>query len=182
LILRRLTPADAQHLFELDSDPEVMRYLTGGVPHSFEFIVEKALPHYLSFYDRFDQLGFWAAIEKSSGRFLGWFHFRPFKEVPEETELGYRLRKDAWGQGFATEGSRALIEKGFSQLGCTTVVATTMITNQRSRHVMEKVGMTLEKTFEYPGDPFPGWSKEDCLEVKYSLTREEWERRVTSGE
>jgi len=173
-MLRRLSEDDASDLFELDSDPEVMRYLTGGLPHTYAFIVQTALPHYLSFNKRDEDMGFWAAIEKTSGRFLGWFHFRPFKEAPEETELGYRLRRDAWGQGYATEGSRALIEKGFLELGCTTVVATTMMTNLRSRHVLEKLGMTLEKTFEFPGDPFPGWSKDECLEVKYALTRDDW--------
>ncbi|MFC2108847.1 GNAT family N-acetyltransferase [Candidatus Bipolaricaulota bacterium] len=172
LILRRLTMDDADNLFELDSDPEVMRFLTGGIPHSREFIVGKALPHYLSYYDRFDEFGFWAAIERLTRDFMGWFHFRPSRENSEEIELGYRLKKATWARGFATEGSIALIEKGFRTLGVSKVVATAMAPNARSRRVMEKAGLQFEKEFVYPGDPFPGWRVSDCLVVKYGLTKD----------
>jgi RimJ/RimL family protein N-acetyltransferase len=174
IVLRRLTENDAEHLFELDSDPDVMRYLTGGVPHTRSFIVENALPRYLGFYDRSDAFGYWAAIEKASGAFMGWFHFRPFRENADEIELGYRLRKASWGCGYTTEGALALIEKGFRALGVDKVVATTMALNKASRRVMEKVGLCFESEFVYPGEPFPGWRTEDCMEVKYGLTREQW--------
>jgi len=178
MVLRRLTEDDASNLFDLDADPDVMRFLTGGVPNTREFIVEKSLPRYLEYYDRYDNFGFWAAIEKKSDGFMGWFHFRPFKENPEEIELGYRLKQAYWGSGFATEGSRALISKGFRELAVTKVVATTMSLNTRSRWVMERLGLQFEKEFVYPGDPFPGWRAEDCLEVKYGLTKERWESLV----
>ncbi|MFC2079506.1 GNAT family N-acetyltransferase [Candidatus Bipolaricaulota bacterium] len=175
IVLRRLTVEDADNLLALDSDPEIMRFLTGGVPHDRAFILETALPHYLGFYHRFDVFGFWAAIEKASTSFIGWFHLKPSKENPEETELGYRLMRAFWGNGFATEGSLALINKAFRELGVTKVVATTMSLNTRSRRVMEKTGLQFEKEFIYPGDPFPGWRSEDCLEVKYALTKQQWE-------
>ena len=107
--------------------------------------------------------------------FTGWFHFRPCKGNSEETELGYRLKKATWVRGFATEGSIALIGKGFRELGVTKVVATTMAGNTRSRRVMEKVGLQFEKELAYPGDPFPGWQADECLEVKYGLTKDRWE-------
>lgn len=179
MILRRLTEDDVGNLFELDSDPEVMRFLTGGVPHTREFIANRALPYYLEFYDQFAELGFWAVIEKASGAFMGWFHFRPCRVNPEDTELGYRLKRRFWSRGFATEGSLALIEKGFRKLGASKVVATTMSLNTRSRRVMEKVGLQFERQFVYPGAPFPGWRAEDCLEVRYGLTRKQWESRDT---
>lgn len=174
MVMRRLTENDAEHLFELDSDPDVMLYLTGGIPHTRAFIGEKALPHYLEFYDRFDDLGFWAAIEKASGHFMGWFHFKPYRENPDEIELGYRLKKAFWGKGYATEGSAALIEKGFRDLGVNKVVATTMASNKASRRVMENVGLRFDKEFVYPGTPFPGWTAGDCMEVKYGLTQKRW--------
>ena len=174
MILRRLTEDDADDLFELDSDPEVMQYLTGGVPHTRSFIADKALPHFLGFYDRFDAFGFWAAIEKTSGDFMGWFHFRPYRENPDDIELGYRLKRVYWGRGYATEGSAGLIDKGFRELSVAKVVATTMALNAGSRRVMEKVGLRFESEFVYPGEPFPGWNAEDCMEVKYGLTREQW--------
>jgi len=172
--LRQLTQNDAQQLFELDSDPAVMQYLTGGVPHAMSFIVEKSLPHYLSFYERFEAFGFWAAIERSSNAFMGWFHFKPYCEALDEIELGYRLKRVFWGRGYATEGSLALVDKGFGELGVKRIVATTMSVNRRSRRVMEKAGLRFEREFVYPSDPFPGWRAEDCLEVKYGLTREQW--------
>jgi len=174
MILRRLTEEDAEHLFDLDSDPAVMEFLTGGVPNAREFIVERSLPCFLGYYEQYDDFGLWAAIEKESSQFMGWFHFRPFKENPDETELGYRLKQAYWGRGFATEGSRALINKGFQELAVTKVVATAMSLNTRSRCVMEKVGLQFEKEFVYSGAPFPGWHAEDCLEVKYGLTKERW--------
>ena len=182
MILRRLTEADADNLFSLDSDPGVMRYLTGGVPSTRAFIVEQSLPMMLGLYEQFDGFGFWAAIEKTSDDFMGWFHFRPDRNHPEDADLGYRLKKPYWGCGLATEGSRALIDRGFRELGVTKVVAEAMSQNVRSRRVLEKCGLVLEKTFAYPGAPFPGWRPEDCLEVRYGLTRKRWEIARVSGD
>jgi RimJ/RimL family protein N-acetyltransferase len=82
------------------------------------------LPAFLSYYQRFAGYGFWAAIERSTGDFLGWFHFRPRPgSLPDQAELGYRLRKSAWGKGYATEGSRALIRKGFTEFSVQRVTA-----------------------------------------------------------
>src|SRR6266576_3576245 len=96
---------------------------------------------FLDYYERFVGYGFWAAVEKSSGRFVGWFHFRPAAAAhPNEVVLGYRLLKSVWGKGYATEGSRALIHKGFAELGVQRVVAFTMVVHVASRRVMEKSG------------------------------------------
>ncbi|MEO6713060.1 MAG: GNAT family N-acetyltransferase, partial [Mycobacteriales bacterium] len=115
LVLRRFTAADVPHLVELDSDPEVTHYITGGLATPHEEVENEHLPAFLAYYERFSGYGFWAAIEKASGAFLGWFHFRPAPGAPvDEPELGYRLRRDAWGKGYATEGSRALIDAGFA--------------------------------------------------------------------
>ena len=67
--------------------------------------------------------GFWAAIERATGAFLGWFHLRPHPEDPhDEPELGYRLVRRGVGRGYATEGSRALVDKAFAELGARRVV------------------------------------------------------------
>jgi RimJ/RimL family protein N-acetyltransferase len=92
--------------------------INGGRPTPRQEIENDVLPTFLDYYERFPGYGFWAAVEKSTGRFVGWFHFRPAERAhPDEIELGYRLRKSAWGKGYATEGSRALIQKGFAELG-----------------------------------------------------------------
>ncbi|WP_285568931.1 GNAT family N-acetyltransferase [Actinoallomurus iriomotensis] len=117
--------------------------------------------------------GYWAAEERSTGRFLGWFHFRPAKNGPDgEIELGYRLRRPAWGRGYATEGSRALIHKGFTELGVERVVAETMAVNLASRRVMEKSGLILTRTFRRDGlEAVDGF---EHGVVEYALTRAGW--------
>ena len=176
LVLRRLTEDDADNLFELDSDPEVMRYLNNGRTHTREEIVEKVLPHYLDHYVRYgEDFGFWAAIEKATRAFLGWFHFRPYRGAVDEIELGYRLVRAAWGKGFASEGSRALIRKGFTELGVEKVVADTLASNVRSLQVMEALGMRWEASFVLDADEFPGWDETQRRGAKYGLTRSEWE-------
>ena len=148
LVLRRFTEADADNLFELEGDPEVMRFLTGGRPTPREVIRTETLPRFLHYYERLEGFGFWAVIEKVTGEFLGWFEFRPPEGGgPGEVELGYRLRRSAWGKGYATEGSRALIRKGFTELGVRRVVAETMAVNTASRRVMKKAGLRLVRTF-----------------------------------
>lgn len=190
LILRRFTEADLDNLVELDSDPVVMRYLSGGPPTPRETIEFDILPYWLDFYSRFDRFGFWAVIEKHSGEFVGWFHFRPYQDdsdQPKEVELGYRLKQSVWGKGYATEGSLALIERGFTEFGVQRVVAFTYCEHLASRRVMEKAGMRLTRTFRLTPeelfeelgvtDPslFPG---ED---VEYAITKAEWEAQRSNG-
>jgi RimJ/RimL family protein N-acetyltransferase len=175
LTLRRFTEADEDNLVELNSDPQVMRFIGGGEPTSREEVRNRILPILLDYYERFEGFGFWAAEETSTGRFLGWFHFRPHKN-DGEIELGYRLRRAAWGKGYATEGSRALIRKGFTELGVERVVAETMAVNVGSRRVMEKAGLTLVRTFHRDGlDSVEGF---EHGVVEYALTRAEWAREV----
>jgi RimJ/RimL family protein N-acetyltransferase len=133
MILRQFTTDDADLLFRLDNDADVMLYVNGGIPVPLEEIVLD-LAWFLSYYERFDGYGFWAAVEKTTGRFLGWFHFRPDEGAgPLEPELGYRLHRFAWNQGYATEGSQALVRKGFTELGVERVTAHAMAVNVGSR-------------------------------------------------
>jgi RimJ/RimL family protein N-acetyltransferase len=174
LVLRRFTPNDVGLLVELDSDPEVMHFITGGRPTPRREIEAEVLPAYLAYYERFVGYGFWAAVERSTGDFVGWFHFRPeSEECPDEVELGYRLRRSTWGKGYATEGSLALIEKGFVELGVQRVYATTMVVNSASRRVMEKAGLRYVRAFHQPW-PYPIDGDEQG-DVEYALTNSEWE-------
>jgi RimJ/RimL family protein N-acetyltransferase len=177
LVLRRFTDNDVDNLVELDSDPDVMRLINGGRPTSRDEIESDVLPMFLEYYERFTGYGFWAAVEKSTGQFVGWFHFRPTKGMPsDEIELGYRLRKSAWGKGYATEGSRALIQKGFADLGVRRVFASTMVVNVGSRRVMEKAGLKFVRAFHQPWpDRIEG---EEQGDVEYALLRSEWEPQL----
>ena len=180
LVLRQFTEDDVDRLVALDGDPAVMRYITGGRPTPRAEVRDELLPAYLRYYARFAGYGFWAAVEKASGDFLGWFHFRPVAGGPsDEAELGYRLRRAAWGKGYGTEGARALIRKGFTELGVQRVVASTMAVNVASRRVLEKAGLTLVRTFHQPWpDRIEG---EEQGDVEYALRKADWEHQEAAG-
>ncbi|MFG2054604.1 GNAT family N-acetyltransferase [Micromonospora sp. NPDC048930] len=179
LVLREFTAQDAPHLTDLDGDPEVMRYLTGGRPTPPAEIRDRVLPRILAAYRQPPGLGWWAAERRADGTFLGWFEFRPVRAGDaREVELGYRLRRSAWGAGYATEGSRALVHKGFTELGVERVMATTMAVNAGSRRVMEKAGLSYVRTFHQDWPEAIEGSEHG--EVEYALTRAEWAARRSS--
>jgi RimJ/RimL family protein N-acetyltransferase len=175
LVLREFTPADVDLLVDLDADPRVMHFITGGRPTPREEVEAEILPRWLRYYAESPGLGFWAAQDKA-GVFLGWFHLRPGEgHGDDEPELGYRLRHEAWGRGYATEGSQALIDHGFTEHGLRRVLAETMAVHTASRRVMEKCGMRLLREFhadwpyQIPGD--------EHGDVEYVVDRADWERR-----
>jgi RimJ/RimL family protein N-acetyltransferase len=184
LALRRLTAADAGHLLALDGDPAVMRFLDGRLKTRAEIEAE-VLPPLLAYYAQHPGFGRWAAETRSGGDFIGWFALRavaptedPMDAWPDESgdvrvaSLGYRLRRGAWGHGYATEGARALVRRAFTELGVAEIVATTMAVNARSRAVMDRAGLRYARTvhLSWP-DPLPGNEQGD---VEYRLRRADW--------
>ena len=178
LALRRFTEDDVDNLFNLNSDPDVMRYL--GRPTPREVLRDEIIPFHLGVYQRFDRLGTWAAESAGNGEFLGWFHFRAEDGDVTNIHLGYRLIRSAWNHGYATEGSRALINMGFTDLGVQRVFAHTMTTNTASRHVLEKCGLTLVHATAYDGPDADVIDGAEYGEVEYALTRPEWETHAAS--
>jgi RimJ/RimL family protein N-acetyltransferase len=175
LILRRFTSDDVDNLVELDSDPEVMKFINGGIPTPREEVEEQVLPTFLAYYERGDRYGFWAIISKETDEFLGWLHLRPGEESDpdsDEPELGYRLKQSAWNNGYATEVSAAVLHKAFSELGVTRVTASSMVTNTRSRKVMEKLGMKLVRTFR----PKTADGKSGNLHSEFAIDKATWEQ------
>jgi RimJ/RimL family protein N-acetyltransferase len=176
LVLRAFTSADTDHVLALDNDPDVMRFINGGRPTSREAVETRVLPRLMHTYPCWETPGYWAAQEKTTGAFLGWFEFRPLDEhSPAVVELGYRLNRAAWGHGYATEGSRALIRKGFTELEVERVTAHTMAVNIPSRRVMEKSGLSFVRNFT--GDWPEAIEGSEYGDVEYALTRAEWEQR-----
>ncbi|MGH2504090.1 MAG: GNAT family N-acetyltransferase [Ktedonobacterales bacterium] len=191
LILRAFTPEDVDDLTALDGDPAVMRYLNGGEPTPRAVIEREVLPRFIASSQAGDGYGVWAAIERATGVFVGWFALRPHEDgAVGEVSLGYRLRRSVWGKGYATEGARALIRQGFTALRAQRVVATTYQDNLASRRVMEKAGLRLARTFRMApdqlaaeGDTFVAagelWDGDD---VEYALDRAEWERQMAAAD
>lgn len=178
LVLRHFTAQDADLLIELDSDPEVMRYLTGGAPTlPPDLVRDQVIPNVLASYERWEgRFGLFAAYEKETGAFIGWFHLRPERTGPlDVVELGYRLRRDAWGKGYATEGSQALVDKAFSELGVSTVWGQTMAVNAASQRVMQKVGMSVAQALPTPDDML-GVEGAERGGFRFEVTRGQWER------
>lgn len=166
LELRPSMAADRDDLFALEQDAEVMRFLNGGQPTPVDGIDPDAdflMP-------RGGEAGLWVAAEKASGSFVGWFSL--YDHGNGKAELGYRLRRAAWGQGYGSEGARALVDAGFSRFGFVHIVANTMAVNRGSRRVMENAGLTHVRTVHFDwADPLPGSEEGD---VEYEITREAW--------
>lgn len=169
LVLRRFTTEDVDALVELDSDPQVMRFITDGAPTPREQVVAEILPRFLSFDSAPDAhrgIGYFAACERATGEFIGWFTLKPGYFWPDELELGYRLRRAVWGRGLATEGTLALVAHTFDVLGESKVIATTMRENLASQRVMVKAGMQLECEFLEAR-----WPGQDKRALKFSRPR-----------
>jgi RimJ/RimL family protein N-acetyltransferase len=172
-----LVPLSDDHLeyeVELDSDPEVMRYLGNGHPRSREE-VEVLHGQRLAIADRVAGLGFWVGFV--GDEFVGWWILEPPDRpdqgpVEGQAELGYRLLRRHWRQGLASEGSRELIRHGFEDLGLRRIFAETMAVNAASRATMASVGLAHVRTFHLDWDePLPG---SELGEVEYAVTRDEW--------
>ena len=162
MMLRPITLGDTDELVALDSDPEVMRFLTGGKPTLRDQMIETIRQH-------LD--GRWMAFDRSTNQFVGWFGLVP--TAAGEYAVGYRLRRAEWGKGLATEGTRALIEVAFAELAARRVWEETMAANRRSRRVMERCGLRYVRTFHLEwDDPIHGT---ELGEVEYELVRSEWE-------
>jgi len=174
MVLKKIQTGDAEKFFELNSDPEVMKYISGGEPTPMEEC-EAIWQRVSALYERYnDKFGTWMAHLKSTDETVGFFILRPDKLKPdtvENPELGYRLYRKHWGKGYATEGSQALVDKAFEFLDCDSVYAVSMTENQASQKIMKKVGMKFIGEYKQDECCAPGG---DTAAVEYKITKEEW--------
>ncbi|HZT97218.1 MAG TPA: GNAT family N-acetyltransferase [Chloroflexota bacterium] len=183
LRLREFVATDLNDLYALNNDPVVMRFINGGMPTPLTDVRDRILARYMELTRDGSALGQWAAIERSSGLFIGRFGLIPRQaDRVDELDIGYRLRKESWNRGYATEGARALIRLAFDVIGADAVFATTYEHNAASRRVMDKAGMRLLRRFRMTPEQLKNdgahhavgdqvWDGED---VEYVITREEW--------
>ena len=172
-----LVPLSDQHLeheVELDSDPQVMRYLGDGQP-SDRAQVQRAHQRRLAVAALVPGLGFWAGFVDRA--FVGLWMLEPPQRADQgpvqgQAELGYRLLRRHWRRGLASEGARELLRHGFEDLGLTSVFAETMAINTASRATMTAVGLRQVRTFHLDlEDPLPG---SELGEVQHSISRKTW--------
>lgn len=179
LVLREFNERDGEWLFELDNDPDVMRYINGGIHTPRDFILNQTLPLLQKYEIDQPGIGFWVLMKKNLNEPIGWCCLRKREGLTGTVSLGYRLAKQAWGNGFATEASEELIRVAFDELQLESVVATTYEDNAGSRRVLEKLGFSIAREFRldlteqataYFGstEPWPG------VDLEYQLKREHW--------
>ena len=163
LTLRPCSPDDRDDFMDLERDPAVMRFLNGG--HAVDQM--EGDPDSLFLMPRGREEHVWTARSTVGGGFIGWFCLWP--NGNREAELGYRLRRAAWGRGLASEGARAVIHWGFSSGRYDTVVACTMAAHGASRRVLEKAGLRLVRTVAVDwAEAIPGGEQG---EVHYAMAR-----------
>lgn len=149
LVLRPMVEADLDALVELDGFAAVRDVIDPFREHIPEDPGERR-----AYERRFvGNAGYLGALERESGRLVGWFECRLSADGSGELELGYRLRPDAWGQGLATEGAAALLAGALERPDVTRVYAHALLSNPASLRVMEKIGMTYAGAWDYKGLP-----------------------------
>ncbi len=178
----RLVPLADVHLeaeVELDSDPEVMRYLSDRARSRGE--VEQAHRRRLRAALEVSGLGFWVGY--ADGDVVGWWILQPPSgpdqpKVPGEADLGYRLLRRHWRNGYASEGAHELLRYGFADVGLDRIFAQTMAVNVASRATMQTVDLSFVRAFvsaEPNDDPVVGAEQG---EVEVAITRTTWLRRL----
>lgn len=149
--LRQYLPQDFQRMIELNSDPEVMTYLGGVVANTFEE-TKTGVERIIQYQKQFDfKLGVFTA--ELNGEYMGWFLLRPDRRTLENTkelEVGYRLKKQFWGQGYATEVTVALVQKAFEELEAEIVFGLISPANKASQRVLEKAGLRFVREYDDP--------------------------------
>lgn len=151
LVVRGFVPeADAEPMFTVYGDAEVMRFIPGGAL-SDERAVRSLLERYAQAQRR-QGFSSWAVVERETGLPIGDAGFGLF-EPTGEVELGYTLAREYWGQGYATEAARACLVAGLEQLAVPRIIAVVDVENEASRRVPERIGMHRTVTIDAHGRP-----------------------------
>jgi RimJ/RimL family protein N-acetyltransferase len=176
LVLVPLDDTHLEHEVELDSDPEVLRFISGRAHSRDE--VERMHANRIANAGPVPGLGYWAGFVGET--FVGLWILKPPKRADQgpfagQAELGYRLPQRRWRQGLAREGARELVRYGFDDVGLDRIFAETLTENGRSRAIMAALGMAYERTFRQPFAD-DAWGQGHDV-VVYAISRQEWAGR-----
>lgn len=150
LLMRRWRDSDREPFADLNADPEVMRYFPAPQNRAES---DRAIDR---FEQRFEEQGYglWALEVIATGQFIGFTGLNPMPDgVPGagDLEVGWRLARQAWGHGYATEAARAALDVGLVHLGLPGIWSMTAVLNRPSQAVMHRLGMIRYATFDHPG-------------------------------
>jgi len=175
LLLRRWRESDLAPFAELNADPEVMRHIGDPLSRAQSDAFAARIEGHLET----DGYGLWAVELRATGAFVGFTGLaRQTFEAPfnPSVEVGWRLAREAWGHGYATEAAHAALHFAFEVLELEEVVSITTASNVRSQAVMRRLGMTRD-----PADDFEQQHKPvgDPLRsaVLHRLSRQRWAAR-----
>jgi RimJ/RimL family protein N-acetyltransferase len=179
LKLREWTDADGEPYAALNADPRVMEFFPAALTRTESGAQMAAIRAFIA--ER--GYGLYAAEETASGRFIGFIGLsRPSFEAhfTPAVEIGWRLARETWGQGYATEGARAVVAHAFGPLGLDALVSFTAEWNRPSRRVMEKIGMTRDPAEDFLHPRVPPDHKLS-RHVLYRLSRTDWQATHAKG-
>ena len=175
LVLRGWREADRKPFAAMNADPEVARWLSAPLSRAdSDAFMDRITAHWAS-----DGYALWAVERAEDGVLLGFTGLSVPAWAPEPTvEVGWRFAPFAWGHGYATEAARAAVRFAFEDLGLPALVSYTTTSNERSRRVMERIGMTRAPSADFL---HPRLADDHPLRphVTYRLSRETW--RSLSG-
>ncbi len=172
LRLRAWRPEDRESFATLNADPTVMEHFPEPLSHSQSDLLADRIEEHL----QKEGWGLWAVEVARTQAFAGFVGLnRPAFQArfTPAVEVGWRLPRQYWGNGYATEAAEAALAYGFQSRGLAEIVSFTSTGNLRSQRVMEKLGMRRnpEDDFDHPGLPR---DHRLCRHVLYRLTRSDW--------
>ena len=172
LILREFEVTDASAMFTMDSDPEVLKFI--GTPPFTDVKQTEDIISYVRHQYAETGFGRWAVVLKTTGAFIGWAGIKLERHQVnghgDFYDLGYRLLRDHWGNGYASEASRASLEIGFRNKGLAVINASVDAENGASIRVLEKVGLRRLEEFV----------EDNCRQYWYEIRKEEFDRLVST--
>jgi RimJ/RimL family protein N-acetyltransferase len=142
---------DAELFYELDQDKDVMRYVNGGEITTREYLNDVLLPRLDTYRNEYEGWGLWKVIITETNQFIGWVLVRPmnfFNDEPEldNIEMGWRFKKDSWGNGYATEAAISLKVAIVDQGRAKKISAIAFEANKASINIIRKLGLNYIKT------------------------------------
>ncbi|MCB9309475.1 MAG: GNAT family N-acetyltransferase [Lewinellaceae bacterium] len=172
LILREIILEDVDAFFELDSDPEVHRYLGNKPVTEKQQIID--VIHYVRRQYSEHGIGRWAVVLKETNEFIGWSGLKWVTDIinghQNFYDLGYRLQKRFWGHGYATESAIMALDYGYNFLQIAKINASANCENIGSNRILTKLGMDCLNTYYY----------EDILCNWYELSKEKYLAKTSS--